>query len=69
MNVLDIDRQTFEGSCYRASQSLMWNARQQTDPEKMLRFALAAQYAEGYVERVTDMHRNKALASFELGLM
>lgn len=69
MNVLDIDRQTFEGSCYRASQSLMWNARQQTDPEKMLRFALAAQYAEGYVERVIDIHRNKALASFELGLM
>lgn len=69
MNVLDIDRQTFEGSCYRASQSLMWNARQQTDPEKMLRFALAARYAEGYVERVIDMHRNKALASFELGLM
>lgn len=69
MNVLDIDRQTFEGSCYRASQSLVWNARQQTDPEKMLRFALAARYAEGYVERVIDMHRNKALASFELGLM
>lgn len=47
----------------------MWNARQQTDPEKMLHFALAARYAEGYVEHVTDMHRNKALASFELGLM
>ena len=68
MNVLDINRSDFEGACYHASQALMWNARQQTDPSKMLCFAAAAQYADEYANRVKGMHRDKVLAAFDLSL-
>lgn len=68
MNVLDIDRQAFEGACFRASQSLMWDARQQTDTERMLHLALAARYAEVLAGHVTGKNRNKVLAAFEHSL-
>lgn len=68
MNVLDIDRATLEGACYRASQSHMWDARQQTIPEKMLLHALSAHYAEQYPDCLVYMYRKKFLASFELSL-
>lgn len=68
MNVLDIDKATLEGACYRASQSHMWDARQQTDPERMLLHALSAHYAEQYPDCLVNMYRDKFLTSFELSL-
>lgn len=68
MNVLDIDKATLESACYRASQSHMWDARQQTDPERMLLHALSAHYAEQYPDCLAYMYRKKFLSSFELSL-
>lgn len=65
MNVLDIDGSVFKDACYDASQSLMRNARQQTDPSQMLCCAVAAQYVEGYAEQVSNMYRDKVLATFD----
>lgn len=68
MNVLDIDKATLDGACYRASQSLMWNARQETDPIDMMHASGAAACAELYTEALEDMVRSKVLAGFELSL-
>lgn len=68
MNVLDIDNETLETACSHARVNLMWHARQQTDPQKMVDYALAAAATDLYPAALTDMARNKVLASFELGL-
>lgn len=66
MNVLDIDDTTLRDACYRTSQSLMWDARQETAPLDMLHEAGAAACAELYAGALENMVRNKALAGFEL---
>ena len=65
MNVLNLDDTQLRSACYSASQSLMWEARQQTDPQAMMRYSNAAACAELYADALEDMIRNKVLASFD----
>lgn len=68
MNILDIDDAELHSACYRASDQLMWDGRQQTEPAEMHRYALAATCAEMYPDALIQFRRDKVLAAFDLSL-
>lgn len=61
MRIIDFTGTTFQEICYRASESLMWDARQQTNPETMASLALAAKYAEQYADEFGDKWNKHAI--------
>lgn len=68
MNILDMDDFYLHEACYHASDRLMWDGRQQTEPAEMHRCALAAVCAEMYPDALIDFRRDKVLAAFDLSL-
>lgn len=68
MNILDLDDRTLKDACLAARRDLMWDARQATDPQDMMRHAYAACCVERYPDALEHMIRNKVLTAFELSL-
>lgn len=68
MNILDMNDIDLRSVCSHASQSLMWDGRQQTEPAEMHRYALAAACAEMYPDALRHFRRDKVLAAFDLSL-
>lgn len=68
MNILDMNDIDLRSVCSHASQSLMWDGRQQTEPAEMHRYALAAACAEMYPDALRHFQRDKVLAAFDLSL-
>ena len=68
MNILDMNDVDLRSVCYRASEQLMWDGRQQTEPAEMHRYALAAACAEMYPDALRHFRRDKVLAAFDLSL-
>ena len=68
MSALDITETEFGDACLMARRSLMWDVREQAEPRQMLRLSLAADYVEGYKDKVRDMSLDKVLVAFEMSL-
>lgn len=67
-NIFDMDDAYLHEACYHASDRLMWDGRQQTEPAEMHRLALAAVCAEMYPDALRYFQRDKVLAAFDLSL-
>lgn len=65
MDRQDISRAAFEEACLDASAALMNNARRKNNPKKMIRHAMAAQYASVYARCITGVFQDKMLAAFD----
>lgn len=65
-NILDMDDTYLYATCHLAAERFMDIARQQTEPEQMHRYAIAACCVEQYPDALEHMVRDKFLAAFDL---